>query len=84
MLELRRGEQSFPWSTFELLRIVNTGMTLGGDDPAHDLTGDEKDKVERKLREEARKLRYTNRRLARQKEARAREISRRKSRRAHR
>lgn len=30
--------------------------TLGGDDPAYDLTPEEKDKEEKKLREEARKL----------------------------
>lgn len=83
MLELRSGGQSSQ-GPHSLASIENTGMTLGGDDPAHDLTDREKDKIERKLREEARQLRYTNRRLARQKEARAREISRRKSRRAHR
>ena len=30
--------------------------TLGGDDPSHDLSPDQKDKEEKKLREEARKL----------------------------
>jgi hypothetical protein len=58
--------------------------TLGGDDPSHDLSEAEKDRMEQQLRKEARKLldakykKERNRRLNR-----ANEISRDKSKRAH-
>ena len=58
--------------------------TLGGDDPLHDLPPDDKDQVERRLRDEGKRFR----RLGKPKEAkkrydRANEISREKSKRAH-
>lgn len=57
---------------------------VGGNDPAHDLTPEEKDKLEVALREEARKLRTDRKpKLASKKNAQAAEISRRKSKRAH-
>jgi hypothetical protein len=57
--------------------------TLGGDDPLHDLPEDEKNRLEEKMRKEARekygnKPKERNRRMNR-----ANEISRKKSKRAH-
>jgi hypothetical protein len=58
--------------------------TLGGDDPSHDLTPDEKDQEERRLREAARKLLDGRDKRERTKKLnRANEISRTKARRAH-
>ena len=58
--------------------------TLGGDDPSHDLPLEEKDKLERNLREEARKLLGGSNRKERNKKInRANEISRKKSKAAH-
>jgi hypothetical protein len=58
--------------------------TLGGDDPAHDLPDSEKDKLERKLREEARRLRLRKKmKDSTRKSNRATEISRPKAKRAH-
>lgn len=58
--------------------------TLGGDDPLHDLSPEEKDRIEKKLREEARKLRLRGKhKEGKKKEHRANEISRQKSKRAH-
>jgi hypothetical protein len=58
---------------------------LGGDDPFHDLSPGEKDRMEVRLKEEARNLlgRETRRERNR-KMNRANEISRRKAKRAHR
>ncbi|HRE41445.1 MAG TPA: hypothetical protein PLG90_08920 [Ignavibacteria bacterium] len=54
--------------------------SMGGDDPLHDLSGDEKDKIEEQLRAEARELRKREKfKDAKKKETRAIEISRRKS-----
>ncbi len=59
--------------------------TLGGEDPSHDLSETDKDQAEKRLRAEARKLlggknaKERNRKLNRENE-----ISRQKSRRAHR
>src|ERR1022692_1808068 len=42
-----------------MLHLEGTSLmtsTLGGDDPSYDLTPEEKDRLERRLREEARKL----------------------------
>ena len=58
--------------------------TLGGDDPSHDLSPDKKDKEERKLREEARKLLGGKHKKERTRKLnRANEISPKKARRAH-
>jgi len=58
--------------------------SLGGDDPGHDLEPAEKDRVEKRLREEARQLLGgKNRKERNRKLNRANEISRRKSTRAH-
>jgi hypothetical protein len=58
--------------------------TMGGDDPSHDLSPQEKDKLEKKLREEARKLLGGKNKKDRTKKLnRANEISREKARRAH-
>jgi len=58
--------------------------TLGGEDPLHDLSPDQKDKEEKKLREEARKLLGSGDRKERLKKLnRANEISREKAKRAH-
>ena len=58
--------------------------TLGGDDPSYDLTPEEKDRLERRLREEARKLLGGKNRKERNKKLdRANEISRKKSKSAH-
>ena len=58
--------------------------SLGGDDPGHDLDPAEKDRVEKQLREEARRLLGgKNKKERNRKLNRANEISRRKSRRAH-
>ena len=60
-------------------------MKLGGDDPWHDFSPEEKDRREAALRQEARRLaRRGRRREAHGKDIRAREISREKSKRAHR
>jgi hypothetical protein len=60
-------------------------VTLGGDDPKHDLPAEEKDAFEAKLRAEARALRRKRKtKDANKKDARANEISRKKSKRAHR
>jgi len=59
-------------------------VTLGGDDPSHDLTPAQKDQEERRLREEARKLLDGKDKRERTKKLnRANEISRTKARRAH-
>ena len=56
---------------------------LGGDDPDHDLSPEEKDRLERKLREQARKLLAQGKAKESKKLLnRARNISRRPSRRA--
>jgi hypothetical protein len=58
--------------------------TLGGDDPDHDLTPEEKDKIERQLRLEGRELLKQGRAKERKKlDARAVEVSRPKSKKAH-
>ncbi len=58
--------------------------TLGGDDPRHDLEPSDKDKLEKRLREEARKLLGKKSKKERNKKLnRANEISREKARRAH-
>jgi hypothetical protein len=58
--------------------------TLGGDDPAHDLSPEEKDRLEKKLRQEAEELRKSgDPRGRKRKLAQAIEISRKKSARAH-
>ena len=58
--------------------------TIGGDDPLHDLSPEEKDRKEKKLRKEARDLRRRGKHKdGRKKESRATEISRAKSKRAH-
>lgn len=58
--------------------------SIGGDDPAHDLSRGEKDKKERELRREAELDRRKNlTRDSNRKIDRANEISRRKSKRAH-
>jgi hypothetical protein len=58
--------------------------TLGGEDPGHDLSPEEKDKQEKKLREEARKLiGGKNAKERTRKLNRAIEISREKAKRAH-
>ncbi len=57
----------------------------GGDDPSHDLSEAEKDKEERELREDARKLLGAKFKKERNKKLnRANEISRQKAKRAHR
>jgi hypothetical protein len=54
--------------------------TIGGDDPNHDLSADEKDKIERELRDEGRKLRRRGKpKEAKKNYDRAVEISRDKS-----
>ena len=59
--------------------------TLGGDDPHHDLGADEKDRIEAELRREALALlRLGDHRELKRRLARANEISRPKSKRAHR
>jgi uncharacterized small protein (DUF1192 family) len=59
-------------------------MTLGGDDPSHDLTPEEKDKEEKNLRERARSLLGGKEKKERTKLLnRANEISRTKAKRAH-
>ena len=58
--------------------------TIRGDDPFYDLSPDEKDRKEAELRKEARQLRLGgDGKEGKKREHRAREISRRKSRRAH-
>jgi hypothetical protein len=58
--------------------------TLGGDDPSHDLTTEQKDKEEKKLRAEARKLLGGQHKKERTRKLnRANEISRDKAKRAH-
>ena len=60
-------------------------MTLGGDDPSHDLSPEQKDKEETRLRQEARKLMGgKNKKERTRKLNRANEISRSKAKRAHR
>jgi hypothetical protein len=59
--------------------------TLGGDDPSHDLSPSEKDELEKQLREEARNMLGGRDKKERVKKLkRANEISRVKSKRAHR
>jgi hypothetical protein len=54
--------------------------TIGGDDPDHDLSADEKDKREKELREEGKRLRRQKKpKEAKKKFDRATEISRQKS-----
>ncbi|MBE2254889.1 MAG: hypothetical protein IAE65_01710 [Ignavibacteria bacterium] len=54
--------------------------TIGGDDPFHDLSSDEKDKIELEFRNISKNLRKIGKfKEANKKEARAVEISRRKS-----
>lgn len=58
--------------------------TLGGDDPDHDLSNEEKDELEKELRELARDALKRKKPKDRQKfNARAVEVSRAKSKRAH-
>jgi hypothetical protein len=58
--------------------------TLGGDDPAHDLSPEQKDQEEKRLRDEARKLLDGKNKKERTKKLnRANEISRTKAQRAH-
>jgi hypothetical protein len=58
--------------------------TLGGDDPAHDFSPEEKDREEKRLRDQARKLGGRDKRKERNKTLnRANEISRQKSKKAH-
>lgn len=58
--------------------------TLGGDDPKHDLTAEEKDRLEQELRAQGRAALREGRSKDRKKlDARAVEISRDKSKRAH-
>jgi len=58
--------------------------TLGGNDPAHDFSPDEKDKKEKTLRREGDALRKKGKhREAQKKKDRATEISRKKSKGAH-
>lgn len=58
--------------------------TMGGDDPAHDLPDAEKDNLERKLREAARRLLGAKSKKERNRKInQANEISRKKSGRAH-
>ena len=58
--------------------------TIGGQDPAHDWGEEEKDREEKRLREEARKLRRDKKpRDAKRRNDRANKISREKSKRAH-
>jgi hypothetical protein len=57
--------------------------TIGGDDPAHDLDPDEKDRFERELRKSARELVGRDIRRRRRLLAQANEVSREKSKRAH-
>jgi hypothetical protein len=56
--------------------------TLGGDDPRHDLSKDEKDRLEEAMRREARDAKASARERTRVL-AQAGEISRRKAKRAH-
>lgn len=59
--------------------------TMGGDDPSHDLTEEEKDREEEKLRREARSLLGAGKKKERNRLLnRANEISREKARRSHR
>jgi hypothetical protein len=59
-------------------------VTLGGNDPSHDLPSKEKDALEATLRAEARALRRSkNFKEASKKNSRAVEVSRKKSKRAH-
>lgn len=59
--------------------------TLGGNDPGHDLSPEDKDREERRLRAEARRLLgAANKKERNRKLNRAIEISRQKSRKAHR
>jgi hypothetical protein len=63
---------------------IEMASTLGGDDPSHDLTPEQKDREERKLREEARHLLGGKDKKERNKKLnRANEISRAKAKRAH-
>ena len=58
--------------------------TMGGDDPSHELSESEKDREERRLREEARRLLEGKDKKDRtRKLKRANEISRKKAKRAH-
>jgi hypothetical protein len=59
-------------------------VAIRGDDPWYDVPAAQKDAIEARLRAEARRLaRGGGRKAARRKEKRAKEISRRKSKRAH-
>jgi hypothetical protein len=59
--------------------------TLGGHDPSHDLSPEEKDREEQRLREEARKMLGARDKKERTRKLnRAVEISRKKSKKAHR
>jgi len=58
--------------------------SLGGDDPSHDLSAEQKEREEKRLRAEARKLLASKDKRERNKKLnRANEISRNKARRAH-
>jgi hypothetical protein len=57
--------------------------TLGGDDPSYDLSPQEKDKEEKRLREQARRAGRDGKKHRNRLINRANEISRRKSKKAH-
>ena len=60
------------------------GMKIAGDDPEYDLADEDKDRLEKKLRQDSRELRRQRKsKDAQRKINRANEISRRKSKRAH-
>jgi hypothetical protein len=65
-------------------RLAYMSSTIGGQDPAHGWNEEEKDRQEKRLREEARKLRRDKKpRDAKKRLDRANEISRERSKRAH-
>ena len=72
--------------SFAMFRAVEVAVTstIGGDDPSHDFSPAEKDREEKRLREEARKLLGGKNKKERNKKLnRANEISRQKVRKAH-
>ena len=60
------------------------GSTIGGDDPLHDLPEDRKRELEKRIRKEARDKYLDDPKRRKKEDDRANEISRRKSKRAHR
>jgi hypothetical protein len=63
---------------------VVMSSSLGGNDPAHDFSSDQKDKKEKTLRQEGKALRKKGKpKEGQKKNDRANEISREKSKRAH-